>query len=99
MDERDAGSPTSVQGFPDNLLTGYRNFMRGRFSEQQKRYKALAESGQKPTTMVIACCDSPRRARNDLRRRPGRTLRRAQRRQPDAALRAGRALSLDIGGA
>jgi carbonic anhydrase len=46
------------QRFPDYLLNGYHNFMNGRFSEQQKRYKALADSGQKPRTMVIACCDS-----------------------------------------
>ncbi|OHV79153.1 carbonic anhydrase [Ensifer sp. LCM 4579] len=46
------------QSFPENLLAGYRNFMGGRFSEQQQRYRTLAESGQKPTTMVIACCDS-----------------------------------------
>ena len=44
--------------FPDRLLTGYRNFMSGRFTEQQKRYRALAETGQKPQTLVIACCDS-----------------------------------------
>ena len=44
--------------FPDRLLNGYRNFMAGRFSEQQLRYKALAETGQKPKTLVIACCDS-----------------------------------------
>ncbi len=44
--------------FPDRLLNGYRNFMSGRFSEQQLRYKALAESGQKPKTLMIACCDS-----------------------------------------
>ncbi|MDX3928384.1 MAG: carbonic anhydrase [Shinella sp.] len=44
--------------FPDRLLNGYRNFMNGRFSEQQQRYKALAETGQKPKTLVIACCDS-----------------------------------------
>jgi carbonic anhydrase len=44
--------------FPDRLMNGYRNFMSGRFSEQQARYKALAETGQKPKTLVIACCDS-----------------------------------------
>lgn len=44
--------------FPDRLLNGYRNFMSGRFSEQQARYRALAETGQKPKTLVIACCDS-----------------------------------------
>ncbi|MDO9416774.1 carbonic anhydrase [Pararhizobium sp.] len=44
--------------FPDDLLNGYRNFMSGRFTEQHKRYKTLADSGQKPQTLVIACCDS-----------------------------------------
>ena len=47
-----------MQRFPDYLLNGYNNFMSGRFNEQQQRYKALAETGQKPRTMVIACCDS-----------------------------------------
>ncbi|KQY25870.1 carbonic anhydrase [Rhizobium sp. Root482] len=47
-----------MQRFPDYLLKGYNNFMSGRFNEQQQRYKALAETGQKPRTMVIACCDS-----------------------------------------
>jgi carbonic anhydrase len=47
-----------MQRFPDYLLSGYNNFMNGRFNEQQQRYKALAETGQQPKTMVIACCDS-----------------------------------------
>ena len=47
-----------MQRFPDRLLNGYNNFMSGRFNEQQQRYKALAETGQKPQTLVIACCDS-----------------------------------------
>ena len=44
--------------FPDRLLNGYRNFMSGRYVEQSARYRALAETGQKPKTLVIACCDS-----------------------------------------
>ena len=44
--------------FPDRLLNGYRNFMSGRYIEQSARYRALAETGQKPKTLVIACCDS-----------------------------------------
>jgi carbonic anhydrase len=44
--------------FPDHLLNGYRNFMSGRYVEQSARYRALAETGQKPKTLVIACCDS-----------------------------------------
>lgn len=47
-----------MQHFPTQLLDGYKNFMSGRFTEQQQRYKALADTGQKPKTMVVACCDS-----------------------------------------
>lgn len=45
-----------AKDFPPVLIEGYRNFMTGRFSAE--RYRSLAEEGQKPTTMVIACCDS-----------------------------------------
>lgn len=45
-----------AKDFPPALIEGYRNFMTGRFSAE--RYRSLAEEGQKPTTMVIACCDS-----------------------------------------
>ena len=47
-----------MTGFPDSLLNGYQNFMSGRYSEQQQRYRVLADTGQKPQTLVIACCDS-----------------------------------------
>lgn len=43
---------------PEALLAGYRNFMTGRFVDESLRYKELAESGQTPETMIIACCDS-----------------------------------------
>ncbi|MCB5202212.1 carbonic anhydrase [Neorhizobium sp. T786] len=44
--------------FPDRLLTGYRNFMSGRYVDEADRYRGLAETGQKPHTLVVACCDS-----------------------------------------
>jgi carbonic anhydrase len=44
--------------FPKFLLDGYRNFMSGRYADERERYRTLAEGGQKPTTLVIACCDS-----------------------------------------
>lgn len=47
-----------MTSFPKHLIDGYAAFMRGRFAEAQGRYKKLAVEGQKPTTMVIACCDS-----------------------------------------
>lgn len=47
-----------MQRFPSSLLAGYRNFMDGRYSDERERYRVLAEQGQKPHTMVVACCDS-----------------------------------------
>ncbi|MFN3546200.1 MAG: carbonic anhydrase [Mesorhizobium sp.] len=47
-----------MEHLPDHLLSGYRNFMGGRYSTETKRYRELAATGQKPMTMVIACCDS-----------------------------------------
>ncbi len=44
--------------FPDKLLNGYANFRAGRYTEESERYKRLGEGLQKPTTMIIACCDS-----------------------------------------
>lgn len=43
---------------PEKLLTGYRSFIQNRFVGERERYKQLAHEGQKPETMVIACCDS-----------------------------------------
>lgn len=47
-----------MQSFPDPLLNGYRNFMSGRYVDERERYRTLAELGQNPSTLVIACCDS-----------------------------------------
>jgi len=44
--------------FPDHLLKGHANFMAGRYLREKDRYRELAASGQNPTTMIIACCDS-----------------------------------------
>lgn len=43
---------------PEHLLTGYRNFMSGRYTAESGRYVSLAREGQAPETMIIACCDS-----------------------------------------
>jgi carbonic anhydrase len=43
---------------PKRLLDGYSNFRAGRFSEESERYRKLGEGLQKPTVMIIACCDS-----------------------------------------
>lgn len=47
-----------MQRFPDTLIKGYRNFMNGRYLDERERYRSLAESGQKPHTLIVACCDS-----------------------------------------
>ncbi|MFK0208747.1 carbonic anhydrase [Agrobacterium sp. NPDC090283] len=47
-----------MTAFSPALLAGYRSFMGGRYSEERERYRSLAEVGQKPHTLVIACCDS-----------------------------------------
>lgn len=47
-----------MTGFPESLLSGYRSFRDGRFVRDRANYKALAELGQKPDAMVVACCDS-----------------------------------------
>ena len=44
--------------FPQSLLAGHRSFRDDRYARQYARYRALAEDGQKPEVMVIACCDS-----------------------------------------
>ena len=44
--------------FPGSLLNGYRSFKDDRYAREHARYRALAEHGQKPEVMVIACCDS-----------------------------------------
>lgn len=40
------------------LLSGYRHFREETWPAQRERFAQLAESGQKPHTMVIACSDS-----------------------------------------
>ncbi|KJS08532.1 MAG: carbonate dehydratase [Hoeflea sp. BRH_c9] len=44
--------------FPTRLIEGYQTFMSGRYPAEKNRYRQLAETGQEPHTMVIACCDS-----------------------------------------
>jgi carbonic anhydrase len=47
-----------MHNFPKHLLDGYANFMSGRYVRERDRYKDLASKGQRPTTLMIACCDS-----------------------------------------
>ncbi len=47
-----------MNGFPKPLLDGYRAFKDDRYARERDRYRRLAEQGQAPEVMVIACCDS-----------------------------------------
>ncbi len=42
----------------EDLINGYRRFRENGWPERQKRSEELAERGQKPKTMVLACVDS-----------------------------------------
>ena len=44
--------------FPQRLLDGYASFRAGRYASEAERYRKLGEGQQKPTIMMIACCDS-----------------------------------------
>jgi len=44
--------------FPDRLKQGYSNFRTDAFARARERYDELAAEGQKPSIMIIACCDS-----------------------------------------
>jgi carbonic anhydrase len=47
-----------MSDFPQRLLAGYDSFISSRFGHERARYASLAETGQAPRIMVIACCDS-----------------------------------------
>jgi carbonic anhydrase len=49
------GAPAPL---PEPLLAGFRRFRSGRFAEDRERYRALAEHGQRPDAMLVACSDS-----------------------------------------
>ncbi|HEX8025073.1 MAG TPA: carbonic anhydrase, partial [Candidatus Limnocylindrales bacterium] len=43
---------------PAGLREGYRRFREGRYAVDAERYRRLAEAGQRPHTLVVACSDS-----------------------------------------
>jgi carbonic anhydrase len=42
----------------DKLVDGYRKFRRTTFARERSRYERLAQKGQKPKILIIACSDS-----------------------------------------
>src|SRR5690242_1783461 len=49
---------TDAVGLPPDLRDGYGRFRAGRYAADADRYRQLAESGQRPHTLVVACSDS-----------------------------------------
>ena len=47
-----------MTAFPEVLMRGYNEFKTGRLLTERERYQRLAEQGQKPEVLLIACCDS-----------------------------------------
>ena len=47
-----------MAGLPKPLVDGYGRFRGARLEAERERYRRLAETGQKPATMVVGCCDS-----------------------------------------
>jgi carbonic anhydrase len=43
---------------PKRLLDGYAGFRAGRYASEAERYRKLGEGRQKPSVMIVACCDS-----------------------------------------
>ena len=60
-----------MAAFPDRLVAGYQAFISVRFEEERARYRELARSGQAPTVLVIACCDSRAAPETIFATRPG----------------------------
>lgn len=48
----------SPDPLPSDLLDGYRRFRAQRLPAERERYRRLADAGQRPPTMVVACVDS-----------------------------------------
>lgn len=51
-------SETPAPILPERLITGYGSFLSGRFGQERDRFRDLSERGQKPSIMLVGCCDS-----------------------------------------
>jgi carbonic anhydrase len=56
---------------PARLMEGYANFRKGRYASEAERYRTLGEGTQKPSVMMIACCDSRAAPETIFDSRPG----------------------------
>jgi carbonic anhydrase len=44
--------------FPQRLIEGYETFRAERLPQERARFEDMADTGQKPEIMIVACCDS-----------------------------------------
>ena len=51
-------SAEPAASFPPRLLAGYEAFRRSRLPRERALFAEMAEHGQQPEIMIIACCDS-----------------------------------------
>jgi carbonic anhydrase len=61
----------SGPGLSDDLVARYRQFRATRYPDERARYERLADEGQRPATMVIACSDSRSGPETVFDARPG----------------------------
>ena len=47
-----------MTNFPSELIDGYCAFKGGSYLVEKETFETLAEHGQKPSTLIISCCDS-----------------------------------------
>jgi len=52
------GEIRDLPGLPKTLVDGHLRFRREEHAKNRGRYRQLAELGQAPTAMVVACCDA-----------------------------------------
>jgi carbonic anhydrase len=57
--------------FPVRLVEGYTRFRSGRYSVEAERYRTLGEGQQKPSILMVACCDSRAAPETIFDARPG----------------------------
>ena len=51
-------APPVHENLPPHLADGYTKFRNGRLTEEQDRFRLLADEGQRPPVLLIGCCDS-----------------------------------------
>jgi carbonic anhydrase len=56
---------------PAGLLDGYRRFRHTRFAAEHDRYQQLADEGQRPRVLIVACSDSRTAPETVFDARPG----------------------------